>query len=74
MKKWLCATFYDVEAGNEWGRYDIIEAETKEEAVAKYDEKHESNYFYGSCVGEFDEKTGNLIIPVTHLIPRYGKE
>ena len=73
MKKYLVATWNDVEAGNYHSCYDIIEAENEEEAEEKYNEKHECSYFYGDCIGEFDEETGNVIIPVTHFIPKYGK-
>jgi hypothetical protein len=74
MKKWLVAEFVDDYPGTHYYTcYDIIEAENEEEAVEKYNEKHECSYFYGECIGEFDEKTGNVIVPVTHFIPEYGK-
>ena len=73
MEKYLVATFYDVEAGDQYGCYDIIEAENEEEAVKKYNEKHKCHYFYGTCIGVLDEEMGNVIIPVTHFIPEYKK-
>lgn len=77
MKKYLVAKLIDDGPADEMtiyhSGYDIIEAENEKEAEEKYNEKHECSYFYGDCIGEFDEETGNVIIPVTHFIPKYGK-
>lgn len=32
--------------------FDIIEAETQEEARAKYNRKNKCSYFYGTCLAE----------------------
>ena len=32
--------------------FDIIEAETQDEAREKYNKKHDCSYFYGTCLAE----------------------
>lgn len=63
MKKWLVA----LQTGGlmedptiRYENFQIIQAETAEEAEKKYNEVNEYTYFYGHCFGQIEN--GKLII------------
>ena len=48
--------------------YQIIEAETEEKAEEKYNSKNNCSYYYGECLGEYDENTGLVSVPIAIFI------
>lgn len=67
MKKYLVALAKGGEMENPritYSGYQIIEAETEKEAEKEYNSKNECSYYYGKCLGEFDENTGNVTVPL----------
>ena len=51
-----------------YSAYQLIEAESEEEAEAIYNRKNECSYFYGTCLGEYDENTGKVLLPLSIFI------
>lgn len=47
--------------------YDIIEANDEAEACEKYNKKHNCSYYYGACIGEYNEKEGIVTVPISHF-------
>lgn len=47
--------------------YDIIEAQDENEACEKYNQKHNCSYFYGACIGEYNEQEGTVTVPISHF-------
>lgn len=45
----------------------IIEASSKEEAEKIYNELNNCKFFYGKCVGEYNEATKTVSIPINLL-------
>ena len=56
---YVVGTFVDSMTGMEAdyfsGPYDVIEAESKEEACSIYNKKHKCGYFYGKVMAEIQD-------------------
>ena len=74
MKKWIVALVIEDGTKVLYDCYEVIEAQSKEEAIKKYNEKHKCNFFSTTCVGEIDEETGTVNVSVKHFIRDYKKE
>lgn len=71
MKKYLVALANGGEMENPritYSDYQIIEAETEEEAKKKYDSINKCSYYYGECLGEYDGRTGKVSVPIAIFI------
>jgi hypothetical protein len=51
-----------------YSKYQIIEAETEEDAVKEYNSKNNCSYYYGKCLGEYNESTGRVEVSVSIFI------
>ena len=74
MKKWIVALVIEDGTKVLYDCYEVIEAQSNEEAIKKYNEKHKCNFFSATCVGEIDEETGTVNVSVKHFIRDYKKE
>ena len=61
MKKYLVTRSIDGYSGR---GYQIIEAESPEDAVDFYNKKNNLKYFFGICIGEVDEEKGMVSVPL----------
>ena len=71
MKKYLVALASGGEMENPtitYSRYQLIEAETEEKAEEKYNSINNCSYYYGECLGEYDESTGKVSVPIAIFI------
>lgn len=76
MKKFLVALAVGdlMEPTNyNYSNYQIIEAETPEEACRIYNEKNTCFELYGRCLGEYDENTETVTVPITTFISKRKK-
>lgn len=51
-----------------YSKYQIIEDETEEDAVKEYNSKNNCSYYYGKCLGEYNESTGRVEAPVSIFV------
>ena len=75
MKKWLVALAVGglmEQPEITYSKYQVIEAKTEEEAEDIYNTKNKCSYFYGSCLGEYDESTGRVSVPLSIFIKKKG--
>ena len=73
MKKFLVATWFGGPTQDTYFYYDkyqVIEAETADEAVKNYNKLNKRAYFYAHCIGEIDENTKTVAVPVEFFIKR----
>ena len=71
MKKYLVALATGGEMENPritYSKYQIIEAETEEDVVKEYNSKNNCSYYYGKCLGEYNESTERVEVPVSIFI------
>ena len=71
MKKYLVALANGGEMENPtitYSKYQIIEAETEEAAEEEYNRKNNCSYYYGECLGEYNESTGKVEVPVSIFV------
>ncbi len=73
-KKYLVALSIDNEGSVDYGKYQIIEAESPEDAVDIYNEKNKCKYFYGAYIGEIDEEKGMVSVPLKIFNRLNGKK
>ena len=68
MKKFLVAQAVGGLAGMPGFKYydhQIISANSPEDAVEIYNKKNNFSYFYGKCLGEYNEETGMVCVPIS---------
>jgi hypothetical protein len=46
-------------------KHQIISADSPEDAVEIYNQKNGCSYFYGKCLGEYNEETEMVSVPIS---------